>query len=148
MGANPAASADEPGRHARAALLRVVNPGTVAAVFYLALLFVLSRMALSAHLEAPGEWLSGTVRYLRQTLISGLCVLLAIGLAEALLDGRRLPPWAAPWPWPGAPWQRPFFGCRWPTGGSFHPPARRSTGPGLCPRWACGCSTAAWGMRC
>ena len=75
--------------------MRVVNPGTVAAVFYVALLFVLSRMALSMHLETPGDWLSGSVRYLRQTLISGLCVLLAIGLAEALLDSRRLAPWAA-----------------------------------------------------
>ena len=79
----------------RAAFTRVLNLGTVAAVFYLAVLFVVSRMAISLHLEAPAELLSDSLRYLRQTLISGGCVLLAIALAEALVAARRLSPLGA-----------------------------------------------------
>ncbi len=77
---------------ARAAFLQVVNPATVAAVFYLALMLVVSRFALSLHLEPLAEWMGNGVRYLRQMLISGLVVLLAIGLAEAALEGRRVRP--------------------------------------------------------
>lgn len=71
---------------------QVVNRASIAAVFYVALLFVASRYAISLHLELPGEWLMNAVRYLRQTLISGLTVLVAIGACEALLDERRLGP--------------------------------------------------------
>ena len=76
---------------ARAAFVQVVNRYTVTVVFYLAVLFVVSRFAMALHVEPMDEWLANAVRYLRQTLISGLTVLLAIGLSEALLDGRPLP---------------------------------------------------------
>jgi signal transduction histidine kinase len=80
---------------ARAAFVQVVNPGTVAVVFYLALIFVVSRLALSMHLESVSALAIDALRYLRQTLISGLTVLFAIGLAEAALEGRRSSPTAA-----------------------------------------------------
>lgn len=84
---HPASAADG----ARAAFTQVVNRYTVTVVFYLAVLFVVSRFAMALHVEPMDEWLGNAVRYLRQTLISGLTVLLAIGLSEALLDGRPVP---------------------------------------------------------
>lgn len=83
-------SAPWSGDGARAAFVQVVNRYSVTVVFYLAVLFVVSRFAMALHVEPVDEWLMNAVRYLRQTLISGLTVLLAIGLSEALLDGRRL----------------------------------------------------------
>lgn len=74
---------------ARAAFVQVVNRYSITVVFFLALLFVASRFAMALHLEPIGEWVWNALRYLRQTLISGLTVLLAIGLAEAALEGRR-----------------------------------------------------------
>jgi signal transduction histidine kinase len=78
---------------ARVAFARVVNRYSITAVFWLAVLFVLSRFAMALHLEAVEDWSWNALRYLRQTLISGLSVLIAIGLAEAALEGRRVPPW-------------------------------------------------------
>lgn len=83
-------SAPWSGDGARAAFVQVVNRYSVTVVFYLAVLFVVSRFAMALHVEPVDEWLMNAVRYLRQTLISGLTVLLAIGLSEALLDSRRL----------------------------------------------------------
>ncbi len=70
---------------------RVVNSRTLAIVFYLALLFVLSRFLMVIHLESTQEVFSSSIVYLRQTLISALSVLLVIGLTEAALHGRQLP---------------------------------------------------------
>jgi signal transduction histidine kinase len=80
------------GAGARTAFLGVVNRHSVTAVFWLSLLFVVSRFAMALHLEPIEDWAWNALRYLRQTLISGLSVLLAIGLAEAALDGRRVAP--------------------------------------------------------
>ena len=77
---------------ARTAFLLVVNRHSITAVFWLSVLFVVSRFAMALHLEPIEDWAWNALRYLRQTLISGLTVLLAIGLAEAGLDGRRVPP--------------------------------------------------------
>jgi hypothetical protein len=71
---------------------QVFNRYSVTAVFYLALLFVVSRIAFVVHVEPLGEWGYNALRYLRQTLISGLLVLLAIALAESLLEQARLTP--------------------------------------------------------
>lgn len=73
----------------------VVNARTAAAVFYISLLYVVSRYAMIAHLEPPSMVLWGSIVHLRQTLISGFSVLLAIGLAEAALTGVVLPTFAA-----------------------------------------------------
>lgn len=77
---------------ARTAFLLVVNRHSITAVFWLSVLFVVSRFAMALHLEPIEDWAWNAMRYLRQTLISGLTVLLAIGLAEAGLDGRRVAP--------------------------------------------------------
>ncbi len=74
---------------AAAAFRQVVNRHSLAVVFYLSVMFAVSRFAMSWHLEPPGDWVWHQLRYLRQTLISGLSVLLAIGLAEAWLDRWR-----------------------------------------------------------
>ncbi len=74
---------------------RIVNLHTVAIVFYLALVFVVSRFAIVFNLEAFDEAWSSSFVYLRQTLISGFSVLLAIGLTEALLHGRQISTFAA-----------------------------------------------------
>ena len=71
-------------------LRRVVNLHTVTIVFYLALVFVVSRFAMVVNLEPLDEAWWSSIVYLRQTLISGFTVLLAIGLTEALLHGRAL----------------------------------------------------------
>lgn len=80
----------EPARGAaRAALLRVLNLRTVAIVFYFCFLLVVGRMFLSLYYDPVDEWVYSVFRYLRQTLISGFLLLLAIGLAESFVAGRR-----------------------------------------------------------
>jgi hypothetical protein len=88
----PAALSDTSGppSGAHAALTRVINFRTVAFVFYFCLLLVLARMSLYLYFEPALEWLFDVIRYLRQTLISGLLILLAIGLTEAFVAARNL----------------------------------------------------------
>ncbi len=88
----PATAAALPPVSPRAAFTQVVNRHSVAVVFLLAVLFVASRYAIALHLEPPEARFWNALRYLRQTLISGLVVLLAIGLAEAVTEGRRWRP--------------------------------------------------------
>ncbi len=74
---------------------RIVNLHTTAIIFYLSLVFAVSRFAMVVNHELLDAALSSSIVYLRQTLISGFAVLLSIGLTEALLHGRKLPTFAA-----------------------------------------------------
>jgi sensor histidine kinase YesM len=71
-------------------LARVLNLKSVAFVFYFCLLLVVARMSLELYFEPASEWLFSVIRYLRQTLISGLLLLLAIGFTEAFVAARSL----------------------------------------------------------
>lgn len=72
------------------ALLQIFNLRAIAAVFYLCLLMASAR-ALNWYVggEEDGPWLYSLVHYTRQTLLTGLSVLLLLALAEAWLV--RLP---------------------------------------------------------
>ena len=75
---------------------RVVNLPHVAAVFYFAFVFALSRIiAWQAATSEVSQWLFELARYTRQSMISGLSILACAGLAEAWLAGRSLGPRAA-----------------------------------------------------
>jgi signal transduction histidine kinase len=78
------------------AFLQIFNLRAIAAAYYFCLGLALSR-ALSWYVpgDALGDWLMSMVRFTRQTLITGLLMLLAAALAEAWLaqPQRR---------WPGA----------------------------------------------
>jgi signal transduction histidine kinase len=72
---------------------RVVNLPYVAAVFYFAFVFALSRIiAWQAAATDISQWLYELARYTRQSMISGLSILVCAGLAEAWLTGRALGP--------------------------------------------------------
>ncbi|MDY0744041.1 histidine kinase [Paucibacter sp. R3-3] len=75
----------------REAFLRVFNLRMIAAVYYFCLLHALSReLAWYAYEPMPwSDWLYSLVQFTRQSLITGLMILLMIGCAEALLAGRR-----------------------------------------------------------
>lgn len=73
---------------AAAAFSRVINLRTVAVVFYFCFLLVVGRMFLALYYDPVEEWLYSVFRYLRQTLISGMLLLLAIGLTEAFVARR------------------------------------------------------------
>jgi hypothetical protein len=70
----------------RLALVQIFNLRTIALVFYLCLGMALSR-ALGWYVpEAPlSEWLYTTVRFTRQSLITGMSLLAAVALVEAWL---------------------------------------------------------------
>jgi signal transduction histidine kinase len=75
---------------------RVVNLPYVAAVFYFAFVFALSRIiAWQAGAADVSQWLHELARYTRQSMISGLSILACAGLAEAWLATRRMSPRAA-----------------------------------------------------
>jgi len=79
-------------RHAdrfRNEFFRLFNFGTVAAVFYLCLTLAFTRWLPGLYFNDSWEWLTDGVRYLRQTLISGMCALSAIALVQALAAGRN-----------------------------------------------------------
>ena len=69
--------------------LRVFNLRTVALVFYLCLLIVVANWFPVAMVDTSGRWMQQSVISLRQTLISGTLVLLAIALVRAWAAPRR-----------------------------------------------------------
>ena len=75
---------------ARAALGRILNLRTVAAVFYVCLAVVVGRKLEDLQVQQLDEWLFSTVQFLRQNLISGLVLLLTMAVADAIAAGRRL----------------------------------------------------------
>ena len=75
---------------ALAAFLRVFNLKTVAMVFYFCVLLLVGRYILALYYEPFDELLFNFVRSVRQNLITGLMLLLAIGAVEALLAVRSL----------------------------------------------------------
>jgi sensor histidine kinase YesM len=80
---------------ASAAFWRVFNLRMIAAVFYFCFLHAFSRM-LAWYDGEPmplTDWCFELVRFTRQTLLTGLAILLMVALAEALLSRRTLPPW-------------------------------------------------------
>ncbi len=67
---------------------RRFNLGTIAAVFYLCLALALTRWLPGVYFDEFPNWASDGVRYLRQTLISGMSALAAIALVQAFAAGR------------------------------------------------------------
>ena len=63
---------------------RFFNFGTVAAVFFICLAVAFTRWLPNLYFEPLPSWSLEGVRYLRQTLISGMCALAAIALVHAL----------------------------------------------------------------
>jgi signal transduction histidine kinase len=89
-----ALTAGRPAAHGRArgqvaAFVQVFNLRTVALAFYLCLAMAASR-SLGWLPEAPtlSDWGPELARYTRQTLITGLCILLMLAIVEAWLAGR------------------------------------------------------------
>ena len=78
-----------------AAFWRVFNLRMIAVVFYFCLLHALSRMMAwyDGEPEMLGNWTFEFVRFTRQTLITGLSILLMMALAEASLAKLRLSGW-------------------------------------------------------
>lgn len=77
---------------ARTAFTRVMNLKSIAIVFYFCLLLILGRFVTALHYEPLDQWAFDLVRAMRQTLISGLLLLLAIALTEALAAAKALSP--------------------------------------------------------
>ena len=75
---------------ASAAFWRVFNLRMIAAVFYFCFLHAFSRMLAWYDGEPTPimEWSFALVRFTRQTLLTGLSILLMMALAEAVLAGR------------------------------------------------------------
>ncbi len=67
-----------------AAFVRILNPRSVAAVFYFCLFVVVGRKLIDLQYEALDEWAMTTLRFLRQNLISGLLLLVMIAVADAI----------------------------------------------------------------
>jgi sensor histidine kinase YesM len=84
----PAAPATDRAGSARDAFLAIFNFRTVAAVFYFCLLIAVGRFLSQLALIGPEQWAFATVRFLRQCLISGGLILLALALVDALAAGR------------------------------------------------------------
>lgn len=72
------------------AFRRSFNLRMIAAVFYLTLLLVISRTIISSYGEPLDQWMVSTLRFLRQSLISGLLVLFGVALADTIVSVRRL----------------------------------------------------------
>ncbi|MGH6608719.1 MAG: sensor histidine kinase, partial [Burkholderiaceae bacterium] len=77
---------------ARAAFLRVLNLKSIAIVFYFCLLLLVGRFIMSLYYEPLDEWAFMLMRALRQTLITGFLLLIAIAIAEAYVAARSLRP--------------------------------------------------------
>ncbi|RZL29396.1 MAG: hypothetical protein EOP35_25290, partial [Rubrivivax sp.] len=76
------------------AFRRICNLRMLAGVYYFCLLYALSRSLTWFDAESArhfSDWLFALVRFSRQSLLTGLALLLAVALAEALLAGRRWP---------------------------------------------------------
>ena len=78
----------------RQAFLQVCNLRMIAVVYYFCLMHAFSRMLAWYESEPQplADWAFGLVRFTRQSLITGLLILLMIGIAEALLARRRWAP--------------------------------------------------------
>lgn len=72
----------------RDAFARVVNLRTVAALFYLCLVVVLSSHLIWVLKDDASQWWFDAAYVLRQTLISGACAWLSIGIGAAVLAQR------------------------------------------------------------
>ena len=72
----------------RDAFARVVNLRTVAALFYLCLVVVLSSHLIWVLKDDASQWWFDAAYVLRQTLISGACAWLSIGIGAAVLAWR------------------------------------------------------------
>jgi len=77
---------------ARTAFTRVWNLKSIAIVFYFCLLLMLGRFVTGLYYEELDEWVFSVARGVRQTLVSGLLLLLAIALTEAFAVARALSP--------------------------------------------------------
>ncbi len=86
------ASSDASPVAARTAFTRVMNLKSIAIVFYFCLLLIAGRFVTALHYEPLDQWAFDLVRATRQTLISGLLLLLAIALTEAFAAARGLSP--------------------------------------------------------
>ncbi len=62
----------------------VLNLATVATVFYICLAVAFTRWLPTLYFDPFAQWALEGIRYLRQTLISGMCALVAIALVQAL----------------------------------------------------------------
>jgi sensor histidine kinase YesM len=80
----PAAPSPREPASARAALGRILNLRSVAAVFYFCLVIVVGRKLMDLQTEPLDEWAMATLRFLRQNLISGLLLLATIAAADAV----------------------------------------------------------------
>lgn len=86
----PAADARAEPDSARRAFARIFNLRTIAAVFYFCLIVVISRRMLDLQYQGGEAWLVDSLRFLRQSLISGLVLLASIALADAAAVRWRL----------------------------------------------------------
>jgi two-component sensor histidine kinase len=72
----------------RAEFARVLNWRNVAAVFYFCVLVVISRTIDELYHQPVGEWAIDVLRFLRQSLISGIVLLATIAIVEFLAASR------------------------------------------------------------
>jgi signal transduction histidine kinase len=75
---------------AQAALLRILNLRSLAAVFYFCLVVVVGRMLIDLQYEPVDEWAMAALRFLRQNLISGLLLLVMIAVADSIAAAHGL----------------------------------------------------------
>jgi sensor histidine kinase YesM len=75
---------------ALAAFLRVFNVRTVAIVFYLSILFLIGSHIITLYFKPLDEAVFYLARATRQNLISGVMLLLGLGVLEAALAGRAV----------------------------------------------------------
>ena len=77
---------------ARMAFTRVWNLKSIAIVFYFCLLLIFGRYITALHYEPLEQWVFDIARAMRQTMISGLVLLLAIALTESFAAAKGLSP--------------------------------------------------------
>ena len=82
----PALADESPG--ALRAFRAICNLRNLAAVFYLCLLVAVARFLQSLAVVGLEEWAFSTVRFVRQCLISGTIIMVALALADAAAVGR------------------------------------------------------------
>ncbi len=78
------------GAGALRAFRAICNLRNLAAVFYFCLLVAVARFLQSLAIVGLEEWAFSTVRFVRQCLISGTLIMVALGLADAAAVGPRL----------------------------------------------------------
>src|SRR5918993_851654 len=85
-------SASAPLSVARTAFTRVWNLRSIAIVFYFSLLLIFGRYITALQYEPLEQGAFDIARAMRQTMISGLLLLLAIALTEAFAAAKGLSP--------------------------------------------------------